>query len=233
MDGVATIDTLNAANIAGGTDFLGTSSYADDITMNGASNINLSSGFVNGASTQVLAINTSTSANNHYITFVDGDTTDSEEIRMDSGLVYVPSTGTLQSTIFDGVATSAQFADLAEIYAADAELEAGTVVMIGGSAEVTACNTDACVDVFGVVSTDPAYLMNSKADGVPVALQGRVPVKVIGQCSKGDRLVSSGVAGCARAIGSTSYDPRMVIGRALANKTDEGQGTVEAAIGVK
>lgn len=233
VDGVATIDTLNAANIAGGADFLGTSSYGDDITMNGASNINLSSGFVNGASTQVLAINTSTSANNHYITFVDGDTTDSEEIRMDSGLVYVPSTGTLQSTIFDGVATSAQFADLAEIYAADAELEAGTVVMIGGSAEVTACNTDACVDVFGVVSTDPAYLMNSKAEGVPVALQGRVPVKVIGQCSKGDRLVSSGVAGCARAIGSTSYDPRMVIGRALANKTDEGQGTVEAVIGVK
>lgn len=190
-------------------------------------------GFLNGTANQVNVTNDSTAATNHYLAFVEGDSGGSETVKVDTGLLYVPSTGTLNSTIFDGVATSAQYADLAEIYAADAELGPGTVVMIGGSAEVTACDTDACVDVFGVVSTDPAYLMNSKAEGVPVALQGRVPVKVVGPCSKGDRLVSSGVAGYARAIGSTSYDPRMVVGRALANKTDEGQGTVEAVIGVK
>lgn len=233
VDGVATIDTLNASNISSSIDFLGTSSHSDDITLNGAANMNLTTGFVVGAATQVLAVNDSSSATNHYITFVNGDTTGREIVQMSSDLVYVPSTGTLQSTIFDGVATSAQYADLAEIYASDAELEPGTVVMIGGSAEVTACDTDACTEVFGVVSTDPAYLMNSKAEGVPVALQGRVPVKIVGTCSKGDRLVSSGVAGCARAIGSTAYDPRMVIGRALANKTSDGEGTVETVIGVK
>jgi hypothetical protein len=232
VDGTATIDTLNVANISSSTDFLSTSSFGDDVDVLGGANITLDSGYVVGASTQVLGINTN-AATNHYITFVDNDSTGRDIVRKDTGLVYVPSTNTITAGVFSGVATSAQYADLAEIYAADAELEPGTVVMIGGSAEVTACDTDACLDVFGVVSTDPAYLMNSKAEGVPVALQGRVPVKVIGTCSKGDRLVSSGVAGHARAIGSTAYDPRAVIGRALANKTDEGQGKVEAVIGVK
>lgn len=140
---------------------------------------------------------------------------------------------TLGTGFFVGTATKAQYADLAEIYASDTDIGPGTVVVIGGSAEVTACNQDASTEVFGVVSTDPAYLMNSKADGVAVALQGRVPVKIVGTCSKGDRLVSSGVTGFARAIGSTEYDPRIIIGRALAHKTHEGEGTVEAVIGVK
>jgi hypothetical protein len=266
-----------------------------DLSMLGTANIDLASGQLNGAATQVVLEDRSTSATTQYITFVDA-LTGKETVATDGGLLYVPDTGNLtitgyfegaatqvaaqetdtdnefyltfvadddaatspkqtvfmdteisynpntnilsvggnvDATYFNGVATSAWYADLAENYTADTELSPGTVVMIGGSAEVTVCDTDACTDVFGVVSTDPAYLMNSGIDGVPVALQGRVPVKVLGPCSKGDRLVSSGVAGYARAIGNTAYDPRIVIGRALANKTDEGQGTVEAVIGVK
>lgn len=92
---------------------------------------------------------------------------------------------TVYATTFNGTATQAQYADMAEIYSADADYEAGTVVKIGGDAEVTQTLAHADRDVFGVISTNPAYLMNSEAEGVPVALAGRVPVKVIGKIKKG------------------------------------------------
>ena len=75
--------------------------------------------------------------------------------------------------------------------------------------------------------------MNKDAEGLPVALTGRVPVKVIGPVSKGDRLVSSDVPGVARSIGNDTYDARAVIGRALQNKQNSDDGVIEAVIGVK
>ena len=150
-----------------------------------------------------------------------------------AGAEGTAGTITGQWTLVGTSTLQATYADLGEKYLSDEDYEGGTVVKLGGSAEITKTATDADPDVFGVVSTDPAYIMNAGIDGTIVALQGRVPVKVLGTCSKGDRLVSSGVAGFARAIGSTPYDPRIVIGRALANKTHEGEGTVEAVIGVK
>ena len=95
--------------------------------------------------------------------------------------------------MFSGTAIQVQYADLAEIYPADSEYEAGTVVKLGGSAEITMTTNHADTDVFGVVSTNPAFLMNKDAEGLPVALTGRVPVKVIGRVAKGERLVSSDV----------------------------------------
>ena len=83
---------------------------------------------------------------------------------------------TLASGVFSGTATSAQYADLAEMYPADADIEPGTVVCFGGDAEITTCMTDGDKKVAGVVSTNSAYLMNSDAEGVAVALQGRVPM---------------------------------------------------------
>jgi len=142
-------------------------------------------------------------------------------------------TGTVTASLFDGVATSARYADLAEIYAADEEYPAGTVVKIGGSAEVTQTTEHGDTDVFGVVSTNPAYLMNSDADGVAIAMTGRVPVRVVGKVSKGERLVSSGVPGVAWALGEDEYDPRAIIGRSLEDKDDGDLGVVEAVIGVK
>ena len=142
--------------------------------------------------------------------------------------------GNIGAQFFVGTATQARYADLAEIYAADADYEPGTVVCIGGAAEITATAQYADTEVFGVISTDPAYLMNSGAQGLPVALQGRVPVKVIGKVHKGQRLVSAMVAGTACAlIDETQYDPRTVIGRALADKDTEDAGVIEAVIGVK
>ena len=137
------------------------------------------------------------------------------------------------ATTFQGVATTAQYADMAEVYSSDADYEAGTVVKLGGDAEITMTTTHADTDVFGVISTSPAYLMNAEAEGLPVAMTGRVPVKVIGKVSKGERLVSSDVPGLAWALGDDQYDTRAVIGRSLEDKNDGNEGIVEAVVGVK
>ena len=132
------------------------------------------------------------------------------------------------------VATSAQFADLAERYNADADYLPGTVVAIGGNMEITGTTSHMDTNVFGVISTAPAYLMNSESDGLPVALAGRVPVNVIGKIKKGDRLVSSDVPGLAWALGEDDvYDARAIIGRSLQDKLDGDEGVIEAAIGIK
>ncbi len=102
------------------------------------------------------------------------------------------------ATTFNGTATSAQYADLAEKYLADDEYDVGTVMAIGGDAEVTAATEDTAHAVIGVVSENPAYIMNSTLEnGTAIALKGRVPVKVIGSVKKGDRLTASSTAGHA------------------------------------
>ena len=127
------------------------------------------------------------------------------------------------------MAVNAQYADLAENYVADAVYEPGTVLHFGGEYEVSQCNVDHCSRVAGVVSTDPAYLMNATQAGdivVPVALVGRVPTKVTGSIKKGDMLVSAG-NGRARA----EANPRVgaVIGKALVNS--EGDAVIEVVVG--
>ena len=132
------------------------------------------------------------------------------------------------NTIF-AKATSAQYADLAEKYAADAAYEPGTVVSFGGDAEVTA-STDADSRVAGVVSTNPSYIMNGglQADHVvTVALTGRVPTRVTGTVRKGDLMVSAG-NGQARAEAAPA--PGTIIGKALANH-DGAEGTIEVVVG--
>jgi hypothetical protein len=141
--------------------------------------------------------------------------------------------------IMYGTALRALYADLAELYASDAEYEPGTVVKIGGEAEVTQTTEAFCTEVFGIVSTNPAYLMNSALEGttVAVALEGRVPCRVIGEVRKGQRLVASEVPGVARA--ATEYERNegldwfRVVGRALENKDTIGIGLVEVVVGVK
>jgi len=137
------------------------------------------------------------------------------------------------ATTFHGESTSAQYADLAERFEADAEYEAGTVVSLGGVAEVTQAVEELSEDVFGVVSDRAAYLMNaaagSNATHPPIAMNGRVPVKVVGTVNKGDRLVSAG-NGFARAAQDGEATARNIIGRALQDKATEEAGTVEAVV---
>ena len=106
--------------------------------------------------------------------------------------------GPVYVNTFSGTASSAQYADLAERYLADADYEVGTVLVFGGSAEVTATSKQNCPSIAGVVSENPAYLMNSELEGdhvTSVALKGRVPVKVVGRIKKGDVLIHSTTEG--------------------------------------
>jgi len=132
-----------------------------------------------------------------------------------------------------GKSVQAQYADLAERFHSDAEYPAGTVVELGGSAEITKVVADLSDKVFGVISTNAAYLMNSQAgtDSThpPVAMSGRVPVRAVGLIAKGDRLVSAG-NGIARAGQAKELTPWNVIGRSLVDKTYEGEGTIEAIV---
>ena len=133
-------------------------------------------------------------------------------------------------------ATTALYADVAERFAADDLLEPGTVVELGGPQEITRSLKDLSENVFGVISTRPAYTMNGGAgedDTHPkVAMTGRVPVKVTGVIHKGDRLVSAG-NGIARAAAAGEATAFNVIGRALVDKLTDGLGTVEAIVTIK
>ena len=138
----------------------------------------------------------------------------------------------VHATTFHGTATQAQYADLAENYLGDANYESGTVLVFGGSEEVTITNTKSDHRVAGVVTTDPAYLMNSHLEGdyvIGVALQGRVPCKVIGRVQKGDMLVTSAIEGYAMVDNNPGVG--RVIGKAVASKDDEGKGIVEVVVG--
>jgi hypothetical protein len=139
---------------------------------------------------------------------------------------------------FRGIATSAEYADLAERYAADNVYEPGTVVILGGEKEITSSKAEASVEVFGIVSTAPGFEMNSAAgtDATHpfVALAGRVPCKVIGKVDKGQRLVTSSIEGHARAaFASELGDYRRIIGRALTSKEVDGAGLIEVVVGTK
>ena len=128
---------------------------------------------------------------------------------------------------FQGTASSAKYADLAEKYLADEELEAGTVVCFGGDKEICACGIEADHRVAGVISTDPAYMMNSEGEGQYVALTGRVPCKVVGPVVKGDLLVSAGVKGHAKT--DNDAKPGRIIGKAVGS-LDAGEGVIEVLV---
>jgi len=128
---------------------------------------------------------------------------------------------------FLGTSTTAKYADLAERYSSDANYEPGTVVDFGGDREVTLSNIDSSPAVAGVVSTNPAYMMNSDSDGLYIALQGRVPTKVTGPVRKGQMMVSNG-DGTAR--GENNPIMGSVIGKSLENFSD-GTGVIEVVVG--
>ena len=147
-----------------------------------------------------------------------------------NGVGNIGASGDTFNTVF-AKATSAQYADLAERYATDVEYEPGTVVVIGGAKEVTACSSYADHKVLGIVSTDPAYKMNQSIEGQDIALTGRVPCKVMGPIERGDLLVTSTTTGHAEAWDPQNVVPGSVVGKALEAKTDSGPGVIEVAVG--
>jgi hypothetical protein len=140
-------------------------------------------------------------------------------------IVARDATGNIAANVFDGTATAARYADLAEKYLADAEYEAGTVVSIGGEKEVTACTWGN--RAIGVVSTNPAFMMNKDLEGgVYIALKGRVPVKVIGRIKKGDQLIAANTGCAMMAVPHASG----VFAVALESSDDESVKTIEALV---
>lgn len=173
-----------------------------------------------------------------------GICTNAKRLQIDSSLVYASAVTTktpntivardsnsdITAETFRGTATTARYADLAEKYEADAEYDEGTVVIFGGEKEITMSTSLSDHRVAGVISKYPAYLMNEESPGLPVALRGKVPVKVIGLVSKGDLLVSSAIPGYAFSVGSDRKHGPAIFAKSIEDKTNHDRGMVMAVV---
>jgi hypothetical protein len=146
-----------------------------------------------------------------------------------NGVGNIGSSTSVFNTVF-AKATSAQYADLAENYLSDAEYAPGTVVIFGGDNEITVTTEIADERVAGAISTNPAYLMNTGQTGLPVALRGRVPVKVTGPVEKGDSSVTSSVAGYAVSVGRDRDYGQAVFAKSLETNKEVGTKVITAVI---
>jgi hypothetical protein len=148
-----------------------------------------------------------------------------------SSNTYTLGTNTAWWTITYSKAVQAQYADLAENYSSDSQYEPGTVLVFGGTQEVTQSTTSHDPAIAGVVSTNPAYLMNSGQTGVSVALTGRVPCWVQGPINKGDRVVSSDMPGIAECLNLSKYQPGCIIGKSLETIEHNQIKLIEVVVG--
>jgi len=224
----STVGTLSVVNdtglyVGGDSDarlfVVGIDTYLRNQTLNGNIAIQVNSG---GSATTAILINGPTAS------VGVGNITNNNA----NGIGNIGSASGYFNTIF-AKATSAEYADLAERFEADNTYPPGTVVILGGEKEITAAMDDATDDVFGVISTKAAFTMNGAAGSdethPPIAITGRVPVRVIGRVRKGQRLVSAG-NGMARAADPNEWTAYNVIGRALKDKTTEDEGLIEAIV---
>ena len=237
----STGNITSAANIAG-TYFLGNGSQLTGLSL-GVSVTKIengtSEGFINAPNGNI-AFTVAGTAN--VVTFTTGTafflgnvSTIGIEKTGSNAIGNIGSASNYFNRVF-ATATTALYADVAERFAADGLLEPGTVVELGGVNEITRSTEDLSENVFGVISTRPAYTMNGGAgedDTHPaVAMTGRVPVKCVGIVRKGDRLVSAG-QGVARAAQPGEATAFNVIGRSLENKHTPELGTIEAIVTIK
>jgi hypothetical protein len=140
-----------------------------------------------------------------------------------STIVFRDGSGNFSAGVITATATQARYADLAEMYAADGDIEAGTVVHFAGEGKLAACDEANHHAVAGIVSTDPAYLMNTDQEGVALAISGRVPCKVTGVVNAGDLMVS---AGNGMAMANNSPAIGTVIGKAIESNAG-GEAVIE------
>jgi hypothetical protein len=147
-----------------------------------------------------------------------------------TGAVGTAGTVTGNWTLSSGSRLQATYADVAELYTSDESYEAGTVLIFGGDAETTTTTMYGDTRLAGVVSTNPAHLLNSNLTGTAsaVALVGRIPCKIIGQIKKGDMLTTSSIPGYA--IKMIEFIPGAFIGKALHDKETSGEGIVEISL---
>jgi len=146
-----------------------------------------------------------------------------------NGVGNIGSSTSTFNTVF-AKATTAQYADLAENYVADADYAPGTVVVFGGEKEITVSNETADERVAGAISTQPAHLMNAGSPGLPVALRGQVPVNVVGPVTKGDSLVTSSTPGFAQSVGRDRSYAQAVFAKSLETNLEDGKKIIVAVI---
>ncbi len=225
--------TSNGALTRTGTETFGITSISTTATANSLaqrdSSGNLTAGTFNGSLNGNAS--TATDATNAANLIVAGTARSASTAATGSTVAARDSNGDLFANVFQGVATSARFADLAEFYSSDQEYEPGTVLIFGGSAEVTTTNIFGDSRLAGVVTTNPGFIMNQDLQGTRscIALQGRVPCKIVGRVKKGDMLTTAGIVGhAAKAI-----DPKVgtIIGKALEDKDYTEAGIIEVAVG--
>lgn len=183
-----------------------------------------------GPGTAINAADTDTNADFELV-FVSALGT-SQTANGSTSLYYNPSSNTLTAPNTSTLASSAKYADLAEKYVSDHNYGPGTVLVFGGEFEVTTTGIENDTRVAGVVSTDPAFLMNSgleEENTVEVALTGRVPCKVMGTTEKGDILVTSATPGYA--VVNNNPAPGTLLGKAMEIKDTDGPGMIEIAVG--
>jgi len=205
---------------------IGTTTPGTKLEVSGTVTATAFTGPLTGAVTGTLI---STGANTMG-TLTMGGTLTSKSIVPDTTLTYdIGSSSKKYNTVY-AKATSAQYADLAEIYESDADYEAGTVVIFGGEREITISKEGNDIRVAGVISENPAYLMNAEATGLPVALMGKVKCKVVGHINKGDMLSSHPTH---NGVAKKTHDPQVgeVIGKALEDYDSEEIGTINIVVG--
>lgn len=237
--------TVDATQIFSGTSSLAVISSGGNIRANigGATIETISSGGISVTGNVTLSGNivdtgalTVSTGSNGNITFAPNGTgvvvvnTDLRNGQA-NGVGNIGTTGGFFNTVF-AKSTSAQYADVAEQYLADADYPVGTVLIVGGDNEVTQSNMVGQTSIAGTVSENPGVLMNRGLEGehvVAVALLGRVPCRVIGPINKGDLLMSSEISGVACKM--ENYAPGCVIGKALESYSTETEGTIEIMVG--
>ena len=206
--GISISTTIQANSVALGTDTTGNYIAAGAVSGSGLS------GSAGGEGTTFTVTSNAASANTA------------------NTIVLRDASGNFNAGIITATATAARYADLAEKYTSDADYDPGTIVELGGIAEVTQTRRATSVAIAGIVSTDPAYLMNSDSEGISVALIGRVPCKVTGKINKGDILVSSDIPGYAKAHREIHNPPAgSMIGKAIEAKDKDGLGVIEVLVG--
>ena len=245
---IASVNVSAVGNVAG-TYFIGNGSQLTGISSavsvskieSGLSNVQIASANANitmavSTTSNVVVVSTTGITTLGSLTLNTGNAATTAVVNgAGNGVGNIGSSTGYFNRIF-AVATSALYADVAERFESDELLDPGTVVELGGSKEITRSRVELSENVFGVISTRPAFTMNGGAgedDTHPaVAMTGRVPVKVTGIINKGDRLVSAGdgIARAAKPGEATSFN---VIGRALVSKSTNDLGTVEAIVSIQ
>lgn len=244
---IASANVSAVGNVAG-TYFLGNGSQLTGISAavsvskieNGLSNVQIASANANitmavSTTSNVVVVSTTGITTSGSLTINSGNAAAAIVNGGGNAVGNIGSSTGYFNQVF-AVATSALYADVAERFEADEVLDPGTVVELGGAKEITRSLLELSENVFGVISTKPAFTMNGGAgenDTHPaVAMTGRVPVKVTGIINKGDRLVSAG-NGLARAAQPGEATSFNIIGRALVAKSTHGVGTVEAIVSIQ